>query len=404
MTNKKTLYDLAKANGYDKSPIVVAKNGLYANIHAKRARIAAGSGESMRKPGEKGAPTAKQFVQAAKTAKAEDGLVYGGDGNGFNPLLKPQQKNSNQSLGLAFLNSANKTDTKTKQSKSVPAQKQTMKEELRKSFTNLYNKINTPIVFGKEPGSIGALAGKILTLGEEAAPGVGYSINPLNTAKETAINVATGEGIGAGIKYGAPIVKQAFNKVATGNSFLPVAWKLEQAAPVNYSALTEGLKLTDEEAKVLAKYVENPYSVAKGAESELLASLPKKYGIDLKGVKQPLSKIQNYYVSGGNTPAAAGNYGERIVYPRARSWSFGLPESHLANFTTAAGESALKSRLVMPSRYSQNVKDFMGIPYNQIDPGKAYEMELFGHIPEGLKVIGSNVEGGFKNIFVKPVK
>jgi len=75
MTNKKTLYDLAKANGFDKSPIVVAKNGLYANIHAKRARIAAGSGERMRKPGEKGAPTAKQFVQAAKTAKAENGMV-----------------------------------------------------------------------------------------------------------------------------------------------------------------------------------------------------------------------------------------------------------------------------------------------------------------------------------------
>jgi hypothetical protein len=45
------------------------KNGLYANIHAKRERIEAGSGEKMRKPGSKGAPTAKQFKQAAKTAK-----------------------------------------------------------------------------------------------------------------------------------------------------------------------------------------------------------------------------------------------------------------------------------------------------------------------------------------------
>ena len=45
------------------------KNGLYANIHAKRKRIAAGSGETIRKPGTKGAPTAKQFKQAAKTAK-----------------------------------------------------------------------------------------------------------------------------------------------------------------------------------------------------------------------------------------------------------------------------------------------------------------------------------------------
>ena len=47
----------------------MAKRGLYSNIHAKRKRIAAGSGESMRKPGSKGAPTAKQFRRAAKTAK-----------------------------------------------------------------------------------------------------------------------------------------------------------------------------------------------------------------------------------------------------------------------------------------------------------------------------------------------
>ena len=43
--------------------------GLYRNIQNKRRRIAAGSGEKMRKPGTKGAPTAKAFKQAAKTAK-----------------------------------------------------------------------------------------------------------------------------------------------------------------------------------------------------------------------------------------------------------------------------------------------------------------------------------------------
>jgi hypothetical protein len=45
------------------------KQGLYANINAKRKRIAAGSGEKMRKPGSKGAPTAADFKKAAKTAK-----------------------------------------------------------------------------------------------------------------------------------------------------------------------------------------------------------------------------------------------------------------------------------------------------------------------------------------------
>ena len=45
------------------------QKGLYANIHAKRKRIAAGSKEKMRRPGAKGSPTAKQFKKAAKTAK-----------------------------------------------------------------------------------------------------------------------------------------------------------------------------------------------------------------------------------------------------------------------------------------------------------------------------------------------
>ena len=45
------------------------KPGLYANINAKRERIKAGSGERMRKPGTKGAPTAQAFKQSARTAK-----------------------------------------------------------------------------------------------------------------------------------------------------------------------------------------------------------------------------------------------------------------------------------------------------------------------------------------------
>jgi hypothetical protein len=43
--------------------------GLYAAIHAKRARIKAGSGERMRKVGAKGAPTAAAFKASARTAK-----------------------------------------------------------------------------------------------------------------------------------------------------------------------------------------------------------------------------------------------------------------------------------------------------------------------------------------------
>ena len=49
--------------------VLKMKLGLYANIHKKRARIAQGSGERMRAPGSKGAPTAKAFKESAKTAR-----------------------------------------------------------------------------------------------------------------------------------------------------------------------------------------------------------------------------------------------------------------------------------------------------------------------------------------------
>lgn len=51
------------------------KNGLYANINAKKKRIAEGSGEKMRKVGSKGAPTAEAFKESAKTAKMKEGGV-----------------------------------------------------------------------------------------------------------------------------------------------------------------------------------------------------------------------------------------------------------------------------------------------------------------------------------------
>jgi hypothetical protein len=50
----------------------MAKAGLYANINAKRKRIAAGSGEKMRKPGSKGAPKLKDFIKSKLTAKKKN--------------------------------------------------------------------------------------------------------------------------------------------------------------------------------------------------------------------------------------------------------------------------------------------------------------------------------------------
>ena len=46
----------------------ISEGGLWDNIHAKRARIKAGSGEKMRKPGSKGAPTKQDFIDAQESA------------------------------------------------------------------------------------------------------------------------------------------------------------------------------------------------------------------------------------------------------------------------------------------------------------------------------------------------
>ena len=67
------LESVARPLEQDGSVEMKEKPGLYANIRAKRERIAAGSGERMRPTGSKGAPTAAAFVQSAKTAKKPKG-------------------------------------------------------------------------------------------------------------------------------------------------------------------------------------------------------------------------------------------------------------------------------------------------------------------------------------------
>jgi hypothetical protein len=57
--------DVYKAGGKVQLP------GLYANINAQKKRIAAGSGEKMRKVGSKGAPSKMDFIESAKTAKGK---------------------------------------------------------------------------------------------------------------------------------------------------------------------------------------------------------------------------------------------------------------------------------------------------------------------------------------------
>lgn len=64
-----------KSKSYEDLPEHKKSGGLYANIHAKQERIKHGSGEHMRRPGQKGAPTAQAFIDSAKTAKKKEGGV-----------------------------------------------------------------------------------------------------------------------------------------------------------------------------------------------------------------------------------------------------------------------------------------------------------------------------------------
>jgi hypothetical protein len=67
--NKQGMKATPSSGGIGVSLPFAEGGGLYDNINAKRKRIAEGSGEKMRKPGAKGAPTANAFKQSAKTAK-----------------------------------------------------------------------------------------------------------------------------------------------------------------------------------------------------------------------------------------------------------------------------------------------------------------------------------------------
>jgi hypothetical protein len=100
--------------------------------------------------------------------------------------------------------------------------------------------INAPIVFGQKPGSIGEKIGRVLTLGEKAMPGQGYQLTPSETAKQTAIDLATGEAIGRGAKMAAPYVKAAAKKIITAPSTKVILQSAEQRLknPESYKLLT----------------------------------------------------------------------------------------------------------------------------------------------------------------------
>lgn len=92
-----------------------------------------------------------------------------------------------------------------------PLNKQQFMQVARGEITPQQTGINAPIVFGQKPGSIGEMIGRVLTLGRKAMPGQGYQLTPSETAKQTAIDLATGAAIakGLGLAAKSPAVKRA---------------------------------------------------------------------------------------------------------------------------------------------------------------------------------------------------
>jgi hypothetical protein len=99
----------------------MAKPGLYANIHAKQERIKEGSGEKMRKPGSKGAPTSKAFEESAKTAKMKKGGVSLAVGRG--EKLSTKEGAGLTAKGRAKYNAATGSHLKAPQPEGGPRKK-----------------------------------------------------------------------------------------------------------------------------------------------------------------------------------------------------------------------------------------------------------------------------------------
>lgn len=208
------------------------------------------------------------------------------------------------------------------------------------------------------------------------------------------------------VKKTGKSIKDAYNKVATGNSFLPVAWKMEESSGL--SSVSNLKNLTDDEARVLASYINDPYTIPRSStDSKILENLVKTNKADLSQSNKPITKILDYYVETKKNPSVVGKYGEKIVFPGTRSWSLG---------TTGKKAYQGKQRLVIPSKYSKDL-DYFSVPYEderviqqlieknpEMTKHILTERELLGNIPEGFKVIGSSDEQGYKNIFIKPLK
>lgn len=238
-----------------------------------------------------------------------------------------------------------------------------------------------------------------------------------------------GNAIMAGVKPLIAVSKAGFNgagalynDIATGNSILPVAWKVDRPLINLKSSDYISRQFTAAEAALVSKYGKGMNLTPE--EWIEMENLVNSGATDFTQAATPISRIPLYY----NRSEAATKEAEEIsklklwqsyatpTEKNIRTWSAGVPELYDAERLARAREID-KTRLVIPRKYTKNLGDnFTGMPYDDarvdfIHPeGGGFnefaskENELMGNIPEGFRVIGKSKENGYNNIIIRPLK
>jgi hypothetical protein len=205
---------------------------------------------------------------------------------------------------------------------------------------------------------------------------------------------------------------KAYDKVATGNSALPIAWKVEKPTTPIRSSDYITRAYTDAEIKLLDKYGKGMWGLTPEDWVEM-EKLTKSGVTDFSKGDYPISRILGYYKRGSQENEIIKNLkrGEVFSTPteeNIRTWSVGVPKGGFPGGSD--------TRLIIPSRHTKNLgNNFSAMPYydKRLDfiynpngtlgnYNAVLEKELMGNIPGGFKVIGKTVEDGKTTLIIKP--
>jgi len=223
-------------------------------------------------------------------------------------------------------------------------------------------------------------------------------------------------------KTGVNNISAFYNEVATGNSGLPIAWKIDR--PLLNPKFTDYIArtYTDKEAELLSKYGRGMNLTPE--EWIEMENLVKSGATDFSQGNVPISRIPLYYSRSEAAVKEAEEISKLKLWQKyatpseksIRTWSAGIPEAYSPGRLSRSTELQ-KTRLVIPRRYTKNLgNNFSGMPYDDarvdfIFPREggfnkfaSKENELMGNIPEGFRVIGRSKEDGFNNIIIKPIE